>query len=275
MDITLANCSIMTVVAVFLSIGGMLLVRRNVSLDDLRKHHDVTDPLLAVLGTLFAILLGFMLANSMQRFEDARSNSQTEAAAIGAIYRISDGLPTASKMKTRKDCLTYLDQVIDDEWPHMSDGKMSARAASGIDNLWHDCVRYDPQTQGQATIHQALVEAMSTAGSCRRVRAAQLCYSLPAPLWVIVIFGGLSTICFTYFFAVDNVKLHMLMTSVITMIICLNIYMLAGFDAPFSGDIAITPAAFVTTRDLSLSISQREDYSAKTAPPQTQSVDRN
>ncbi len=258
----------MTIVAVVISIGGMLIVRKNVSLDDLRKHHDVTDPLLAVLGTLFAILLGFMLANSMQRFEEARSNIQTEAGAVGDVFRLADGLPAPIKAKTRKDCMTYLDKVIDDEWAQMEKGKMSERASAAIDDLWHDCVHYEPQTQAQSDIHQSLIQAMSTAGSCRRARAAQLNYSLPGPLWVIVIFGGLSTVCFTYFFAVDNVKLQILMTSVITMIICLNIYMLAGFDAPFSGDIAITPTAYESARELFVRISHIENYSAKAEPPQ-------
>jgi hypothetical protein len=66
---------------------------------------------------------------------------------------------------------------------------------------------------------------------------------------VVLLVGGFSTVAFTYFFAIDNVRLQMLMTSVITMIICLNIYMLAGYDAPFSGDIAISPVAFESVRD--------------------------
>lgn len=267
MDVTLTNCSIVTVVAVLISIGGMLIVHRNVKLDDLRKHHDVTDPLLAVLGTLFAIMLGFMLANSMQRFEEARANIQTEAGAVGDIFRLAGGLPEPTRSKIRKDCMTYLDKVVDDDWPQMEKGKLSDRAFDAIDELWHDCLGYEPTTQAQSNVHQCIVQSMSVAGSCRRTRDAELNYTLPAPLWVIVICGGLSTICFTYFFAIDNVKLQVLMTSVITMIICLNIYMLAGFDAPFSGDIAITPTAFETARKVCLRISRKASYTAKQATP--------
>src|ERR1700733_3570972 len=92
-DVTLANCMLTTLAVVAASIGGMLLFRRFVSLENLRTHHDVVDPLLAVLGTLFAILLGFMLANSMQRFEEARATIQQEAGAVGDLYRLADGLP--------------------------------------------------------------------------------------------------------------------------------------------------------------------------------------
>jgi len=227
----------------------MLLVRKNVPVTQLRTHHDVTDPLLAVLGTLFAILLGFMLANSMQRFEAARDNLQQEAGATGDIFRLASGLPADVKEKTRKDCLTYLDLVITDEWAQMQQNKLSDKAWDTYSALWDDCLGYEPKTQGQSDIHQTLLASMTKLGECRRARNAELTYALPRTLWFIVFFGGLSTIAFTYFFAIEDVKLQILMTSVITIIIGLNIYMLAGYDAPFSGDIALTPAAFETTRD--------------------------
>jgi hypothetical protein len=62
------------------------------------------------------------------------------------------------------------------------------------------------------------------------------------------VFGGLSTIFFTYFFAIENIKLQILMTSVITIVVGLNIYMLVGYDAPFSGDIALTSTPFESTK---------------------------
>jgi hypothetical protein len=259
-DITLPNCVLMTLAAVAVSIGGMLLVRRNVSLENLRAHHDVTDPLLAVLGTLFAILLGFMLANSMQRFEEVRLNAQQEAGATGDLFRLADGLPPQLKEKTRADCLKYLNLVIKEEWPLMQQGKLSDQTWDVYGDLWQDCLHYDPQTQGQSNIHQALVGAISKTGECRRARAAQLSYGLPSTLWIVVLFGGLTTISFTYFFAVDNVRLQMLMTSVITMIVCLNIYMLAGFDAPFSGDIHITSAAYQSTLDSLIRVQNKQAH---------------
>jgi len=145
--------------------------------------------------------------------------------------------------------LLYLDLVIGEEWPLMQKRQLSDRAWDVYGDLWQDCLHYEPQTQNQSNIHQFLVAAISKTGECRRARLAQLSYSLPRPLWFVLLIGGFSTVAFTYFFAVDNVRLQILMTSVITMIICLNIYMLAGYDAPFSGDIALYPTAFESVRD--------------------------
>ena len=258
MDVTLFSSAFLIVGAVVLSIGGMLVVRKSVSLSSLRSHHDVTDPLLAVLGTLFAILLGFMLANSMQRFESARDNLQQEAGAAGDIFRLADGLPAAAREKTRKDCLAYFDAVIGDEWAMMGHQKLSDKAWNIYGDLWDDCVHYQPTTQAESDVHQTLLSAMTKLGECRRARAAEITYTLPRTLWIVVLFGGFTTVAFTYFFAVENVRLQILMTSIITTIIGLNIYMLAGYDAPFSGDIALTPAAFESTQKSLLRVQNHE-----------------
>ncbi len=222
-------------------------------------HHDVTDPVLAVIGTLFAILLGFMLANSMQRFEGARSNLEQEAGAVGDIYRLVDGLPADIKSKTRRDCVNYTQSVVNEEWALMQNGKSSDKAWASMNDIWHDCLHFQPNTQAEGDIHQMLVAAVSKAGECRRTRFAELKYGLPQTLWFIVIFGGLSTIGLTYFFAVTSFKLQVLMTSVITMIVGLNIYMLAGYDAPFSGDIALTAAPFESALEVMTKTSKLTD----------------
>ncbi|MBI2811785.1 MAG: DUF4239 domain-containing protein [Candidatus Melainabacteria bacterium] len=248
MEITLPNCIGLTIVLVTVSVTVMLFVRRRISIEKLRMHHDVTDPLLAVLGTLFAILLGFMIANAMQRFEEARANVQDEAGAVGDVFRLADGLPSDKKAALRKHCVSYLDEVIGDEFTEMRHNKMSERAWSVYDSLWHDCTRYQPQTEAQNNIHQMLLSSMAKVGECRRARNAQLTYCLPRTLWFILIFGGVSTVVFTYFFAVEDTRLQVAITCVITIVICLNVYMLAGFDSSFSGDIAIGSSAFQTLR---------------------------
>jgi hypothetical protein len=77
------------------SIGSMWLVRKYLGLSSLREHHEVSDPLLACVGTLFAVLIGFMVASAMGRFEEARLNVEREAGAVSDLYRLSLGLPEA------------------------------------------------------------------------------------------------------------------------------------------------------------------------------------
>jgi predicted membrane chloride channel (bestrophin family) len=114
---------IVSVVAVTLSIVGLLLIRKMRASSSFNEHHDVTDPMLSVVGTLFAILLGFMVANSMQRFEEARVNVQEEANAIMDLYRLAEGLPKKDEDNLREHLVKYNESVVADEWTKKSVSK--------------------------------------------------------------------------------------------------------------------------------------------------------
>src|SRR5688572_21472899 len=121
-----SNFILLAVLSMLSSIALMLLVRKVLGLEFLKEHHPVSDPLLACVGTLFAILLGFMVANAMTRFEEARVNVEQEAGAVGDIYRLSRGLPQDVGAEIRADCFKYVDGVLQVEWKTMDkDRKMS------------------------------------------------------------------------------------------------------------------------------------------------------
>ena len=248
MQITLINFLWIIVVLLPLSLGGMLLVRKRLGLEYLRNNHQVSDPMVAVIGMLFAILLGFVLANSMDRFEQARSTVIEEAGAAGDILRLSAGLPPTVGVRIHNKCLRYVDSVIDDDWKSMQSDKLSEKTQGLFSELWKEGVRLAPQTQGESNLHQSMIDALKVASECRRTRTAQLTYRIPQNLWIVVLVGAVTTVMFTYFLAVENLKVQIFMTSVVTLVIGLNIYMLSGYDAPYSGDICITPAPFEAIR---------------------------
>lgn len=78
----------------------------------------------------------------------------------------------------------------------------------------------------------------------RRLRIEALHNGLPFALWWVLLAGGLATIIFTYFFGVKNTRLQIVMTAIVTLVICLNIFLLASFDDPFGGDVMVHPTAF-------------------------------
>ena len=65
-------------------------------------------------------------------------------------------------------------------------------------------------------------------------------------LWVVLVIGGVATIVFTYFFSAHRLKIQMIMVSMVSLVICLNIFLLASYDDPFSGDVKVGPTAFET-----------------------------
>lgn len=243
---TLLSGIILTFLIVLISVLGLLLVRNWLSNIDLKTQHDITDPYSQFVAMLFAVLLGFMIADAMQRFADARSIVQSEASSLGNVYRLAEGLPLDKCKEIRTICKSYANGVINEEWEKMAKKEDSKNVWQTYTKLWSTITTYEPSTHRQSNAQQQLLEAMSGIGNSRRLRIEALHAGLPLELWVVLFFGGAATIVFTYFFLADNLKIQILMVSIVSLVICLNLFLLATYDDPFSGDVKITPDAFVT-----------------------------
>ncbi len=231
---------------VFLSVVGLLFIRKWLQSTELKIHHDVTDPLSQVVAVMFAMLLGFMISNAMQRFETARSTVQQEAASLANIFNYAGAFQETEKKELRKLCIRYADQIVHEEWPLLSRRNVSVSTIKTYRTIWEKCVGYKPISQQESNVHQAALAALVDMSDARRLRIEALHNGLPPALWVVLLVGGLSTIIFTYFFGAQNAKLQIIMTAMVTFVISLNIYLLFTFDDPFEGDVMIRPTAFET-----------------------------
>lgn len=244
-----SNFIVIVVLTILAAVGSMLLVRKRLGLGYLREHHEVSDPFLACVGTLFAILLGFMVANAMTRFDEARLNAEQEAGAVADVFRLSIGLTPAVGSDIRTDCARYVDSVIDIEWKSMASRQMSDDCWNRYGEIWHDCLRYEPTGQRDANIHASMLGAVMKLGECRRIRATQMSYQLPGVLWAVVIAGALATGILSLFFGIRHTGIQIATTSLVTLVLCLNVFLLASYDDPFHGEVTVKPAAFEVDRN--------------------------
>lgn len=250
MAVTVGLSLVLTVVTVLMSIGGLLVFRRYKGYGDLKTQHEVADPYSQFVGMLFAVLIGFMVADAMQRFELARQTVEQEASSLANVFRMADGLPDAYRSKIQSNCMSYADLVIKDEWPLLAQKKTSAKTWATFRELWKECVEYEPVTPRQCNAQQSMLPAMATLGDSRRLRVDAMHNGMPAVLWGVLIVGGLATIIFTYFFSANDLKVQMVMVAIVALVICLNIFLLATYDDPFSGDVMVQPTAFETQAKL-------------------------
>lgn len=237
---------LLTVVIVCVSILGLVFARRWMTATNLKTQHDISDPYSQFVAMLFAVLLGFMVADAMQRFGDARKTVQQEASALGNVYRLAEGLENSQRDKIRTLCKNYATEVVNDEWPKLANRQDSPRAWEVYKQLWSTCTTYEPVTQRQSNAQQLLLSAMESVGDNRRLRVEALHAGLPAELWFVLILGGASTVVFTYFFGAESLKIQIVMVGIVSLVICLNLFLLVTYDDPFSGDVMVTPTAFET-----------------------------
>jgi hypothetical protein len=185
-----------------------------------------------------------MVSDAMQRFEGARSTVQQEAASLADVFQQSHGLPAETRDKIRLLCRQYADLVIGEEWPLLAKRKTSAKTWRTYDELWNVCTDFQPKSQAESNIQQTMLPSMNSVGDCRRLRVEALHNGLSPILWGVLVVGGFTTVLFTYFFGLQNLRMQIIMTAIVSLVICLNIFLLACYDDPFSGDVMVTPTAF-------------------------------
>ena len=105
-------------VVVTAAIAGALafwwVIRRAWPPERRRLHNEITGWQISVLGTTYAVIVGFMLFAVWSDFKAAQENVETEASCLVDLYWSASGLPQAQRQEIRKLALDYADAMIAD-----------------------------------------------------------------------------------------------------------------------------------------------------------------
>lgn len=230
--------------SVALAMGGLWFTRRNVSHEILMEHHDVAGAMLSVVGALYAVVLGLVVVGSITKFEQARTTVEQEANALRDIFFLSEGLGAERSRNIEHLCIKYAKQVCDDEWTLMSLGQRSPKVDRTFEGLIHEIVEFRPINDGESNVQQSLLSELNNVGDSRAFRTVLSTPSFDPIIWSVLVFGGIVLVVFTYFFGVENLKLQLLMTGLVTVVLVLNMLIVAMFAYPFSGDVRVWPKPF-------------------------------
>lgn len=228
---------------IVVSILGLWLVRRNVSPQSLREHHDVAGFILAIVGVIYAVLLAFVVIAVWEEFEEAKVVAEKEANALMDVYRMAPGFSAALKNQVRADVKVYAQSVVQDEWPTMSNGQNSDKTARALDRLWRAFIQATPRMAREASLYDQSIARLTDVSDNRRLRLLASKNGLPGPLWGVLIFGGIATMLFTYFFGLEKFSNQASMTALLAGTIGLVIFVISALNYPFSGELRIEPEA--------------------------------
>jgi uncharacterized integral membrane protein len=133
---------------------------------------------------------------------------------------------------------------VEEEWPMMEQGKTSSRASSLLSELRLSVQNLDTPTEADLVLYDQALTRFHDLANARRLRLVAATEGLPAILWVILIGGGVVTVCFTYLFGLKNNWAHVLMVAALTLVICGILFTITTLEYPFAGQAEISPYAF-------------------------------
>ncbi|MEJ7654091.1 MAG: DUF4239 domain-containing protein [Chloroflexia bacterium] len=232
-------------ITVLLSVLGLVIVRRLVPIERLKANHDLADPVLSVIGGLYAVLLAFVVFTVWEQYQDLLTNIRQEAAVVVDVHRDTLAYPPEFRTAAQAQIGEYVSAVIEDEWEKLGRREDSVRTETALADLSLLYASYEPQTNGQTNVHAQTLSLLSTLSDLHQVRVIQSRSDLPSVLWTVLFVGSFATIASSYFFGLDSLRAHAALTAVLAANIALIIFVIIAMDFPFRGDVRITSEPFV------------------------------
>jgi hypothetical protein len=243
---------IIVVVVVTLAVTAKLLVRRRSPEGGWFADPPRSAGSLSVIGTMFAVMLAFVILFSLQSFQHAREGASIEAISVTELSAVASVFPPPANTDLRGDLVCYARAVIHDEWPAMRDGHASELVESWIDRLYSDFSVVAPQEARHDAAFAQWFDEVSERRDGRRERLAEAGPSLPMPLWFALGIGALATLCYMIAQA-DNRESRVIQAipiAFVAAIVAAGLLVVVFLDSPYSDtDGSIKPTEMSRTLD--------------------------
>jgi len=214
---------------VFLSVAGTLLVRRWVAVEVLERHNEVAGFIYAVIGVVYAVLLGFTAIIVWEQYDKA------QAALRGEL---------------ETQLRAYARLVIEKEWPAMAEHKSSPEVWDAYTQLWRTYYQFQPENESEKIWYTVSITRLNDLGDQRRLRLlSSRLRGVPVIIWVVLLGAGAITIGFTFLFGTRNAAAQVVMSSGLALTIALVMLSIMALEQPFAGINRIGPQAFEHLED--------------------------
>jgi Protein of unknown function (DUF4239) len=215
--------------------------------DDVRKRaNGVNGWQLSILGSIYAVVLGFMLSDAWLAYQTATDDARNEAAAVLAIYRSSALMPPECAVPLRNTTETYVNTVLNEEWPAMEQHRPGDQASPVVRTLWSIVDRCDSRVTESA--RESVIHALDTLQAKRNARLEDFTGHLPLILWSLLLFGGAIVTASSCLLANEKQSVHYFHVVSLTMLISVTLLAISDLDRPFDGGTRIAPIAFRNTQ---------------------------
>ncbi len=229
-------------VAVSLALGGLALVRKKYSPEELRENHEVAAIIFGAFGWLYAVIVAFVVFVTWTGYDDANKNFQLEVSQALDVFYGADGFPPDAASKIRTAASVYLKSVDRDELQQMASGEITLYSMQSLRTLTDIFTNADESMLRNRDLYSASLRQLDGLRQYRRLRIFSANNTAPSLIWFLLVIGSLITICNTYFFGMKRAKVQYIMTAALTVMLSLVLLLIYVLDHPFTGTSRVSDA---------------------------------
>ncbi|MGA2906038.1 MAG: hypothetical protein ABSD98_19605, partial [Candidatus Korobacteraceae bacterium] len=186
-----------------------------------RNHNDLIGWQLSILGTTYAVILGFMLYTVWTDLGAANLNVDLEANALVNVYLLANGLPAEQRVRLQQLARSYADAAINSDWPQMFNDQVPEGTVEIDADMWKTLMSVKLASPNEITAEDHALYELGSLTEHRRTRILQSTSRLPTVLWCVLIIGGAVTIISSCMFGSANTGLHVFQVFAFSLLISL------------------------------------------------------
>ena len=223
------------------AVVGLLLVRRRL-LPRLRVESgdsEFTGAMLQSVMVFYGLAVALIAVTVFQTYSDTSKIVTGEATALNTLYRDVTSYPEPIRTDLQKLLSDYTDQIINGAWPLIRRGKIPTAGLEYMSRFQTVLVQFEPATEGQKILHAETLRAYNQLIQSRRMRLDAVGTGLPGVMWAVIVIGAFISLSASFFFKVEDARLHIIEVLLLAVFIGLVIFMILALDRPFRGDLGI------------------------------------
>ncbi len=227
---------------IILAFAAAMATRAIFDLSQLTADAELTFAVYQVLGTIYAILLAFVIAEIWQKYNAAVASIQTESYALMGILYILGVCPPEHTKKIRSLALAYA-RTVKDEWKAL--GGVARGKVAPIDlsydaamALVHAVQMLKPSDNRETVVFEQAIIRLNNWLDARRERLQSAGGGNASPLWPLLITGALVFFAFHGLFVAKSMQVWVAVLLGISLVVGLSFYLIFSLDSPFTGSLS-------------------------------------
>jgi Protein of unknown function (DUF4239) len=233
------------------AVAGLLFIRRKAlpRLHVAGTDSEFTGAMLQSVMVFYGLAVALIAVSVWQTYSDTSTVVSAEATSLAALYRDVSSYPEPIRLQLQQELREYTQNLIEEAWPLQQRGKVPVGGVERMNRLQSILVSFEPTTESQKLLHGETLAAYNKMIHARRLRLDAVNTGLPSVMWAVVLLGAFIGLSASFFFKVEDVRLHVIEVLLLAVFIGLIIFMILSLDRPFRGDLGIPPDAYQLVYD--------------------------
>jgi hypothetical protein len=233
---------------IFIGISVFLLhvIRGVVQYQLCKGHNDVVASIFNKAGTVFGIVLAFVVVILWQDYNKSMDRALKEGIEALELYQDLNAYPDKGQIsRASKSLLNFADLVVKDEYPAMAKMKISPATEQAMTQMRNEILHINPKTLQEQILYNKILRTFENLSRLRQERLADMESSLPGIVWGALIVGAFITIMFSICLGAEKLWLHSLLLSMLAIILATVFYLIIELDYPFVGKLSAKPTSYL------------------------------